>query len=450
MGAGALYSLYAALLLAGLIALTARSFRPIVARLRPHLADIVLVGAVALLYVLLSGDLLFHVSRLPYHDNAKYAFPFFHHMVDTLVQTGGFPYWLPYAGGGQPTFLYLNNTFLLHLPHVVAYILSPLYPGDINTLALWWWMIVLQNLAFALGVYLFLRLLLRERYSALFGFAVCLLSGITSGTLHQEQLMASIFYIPWVAIFFMRYIRDKSMLWGVLGALWLGFSLLSHYPHLVAYFWAIAGISYAVFHPGEVTTLVRERWRQLAVFGVIVCAMFAVDAVLLVGYLDRITSPLRHGAQQGVTFTYDMLTDSETLAVSSFHPHTLLHYLFPQTFYQMSTTDAMLLMPEPSGLSLGQWKLDNLTFYLGLIPLCFVVYAYAHVRGALIKALSLAVFLIFLLALGGESFGYYLLFKYLPMATLQRIPVHLANYINLLLIVIASLGFKAFVEAGHD
>lgn len=52
----------------------------------------------------------------------------------------------------------------------------------------------------------------------------------------------------------------------------------------------------------------------------------------------------------------------------------------------------------------------------------------------------------FFFALGANSYGYYLLYKFLPFANLQRLPVHLGNYINLFLVLLSVSGMQTFLE----
>lgn len=440
-----LYVAYASAFCAAFAYLSLRHLPFIKTKFNEHKADIALVGAISLFFILLNGELLFDTLYIPRHDNMKNDYPFFHHMIDTLVQDGTLPYWQPYAGGGQPTFIYLNNMFLLHLPHLISYVLFPFYAKSALTISIFWRMVILENLAFSLGVYLMLRAMLKDRFAALFGFAVCLLSGITVGTLHQEQLMASIFYIPWVGLCMTRFMRGGTLAWGILGGLLLGLSLLSHYPQLVAYFWGVTLLSHAVFNMREFRGMPGKR---LLLVALVLVPFVGFDALMMFQYVGRITSPLRYGAASGVEYSYSMLT-APAMSVSSLHPHTVLHYLFPETFHTMSTTDSLSFSKDMTGVALGQWKLDNLIFYIGLIPLFFVVYALIKVQSRMLKSLLLASALMLILALGANSFGYFLLYRYVPLSSFQRIPLHLANYINLYLVIIASMGFKAFMDKGQ-
>ncbi|MBI3251924.1 MAG: hypothetical protein HYZ52_01200 [Candidatus Omnitrophica bacterium] len=432
------YSFYFWFFLSAMGLLSLVNIRAVGRWVHRHLADIFCMTAAIGLFLVLSSDLWGTSRYQPRHDNWKYAFPFFDFFLDSLARTGELPYWNPYVNGGMPAFLWINHVFLFHLPHLMAYAVYPLAWHQVTTLQMYWFTLVVGNLIFSLGCYGVFRMLFFNRVAAIYGFVLCLFSGVTVGTLHQEQLMASIFYIPWVALFGILYFRSGRLPWGILSALFFGLSLLNHYPHLVFYFWGTVSLACAVFFSGNISEFFRKNGPRVRRFvflaGIFIPIFFLPIAVLYGHYKPLLVSPARDAQTMEVTASYDQIMNS--LETNSFNIHTLLHYIYPQTFFSI---------PQDHQL-FGQNRLDNFIFYLGLLPLFFALYEALKGKGAYRRPVLLSLGILFLLAMGGNSFGYFLLYKLIPFSNLQRLPVHVANYCNLLLILLSVGGVRTYLE----
>ena len=336
----------------------------------------------------------------------------------------------------------MNHVFLFHLPHLAAYVLYPLVWQKVTTLQMYWLVLIFGNLFFSLGCYGFFRVLFPNRVACLYGFVVCLFSGVTVGTLHQEQLMASIFYVPWAALFGILFFRSGKTAWVVLAALFFGLALLNHYPHLVFYFWGSLFVSFAVFSRKTILEFIREngtRVRRFIGLAAMLVPFFLLPIAWLYGhYKPLLVSPARDARSMGVAASYAQILDS--LETNSFNVHTLLHYVFPQTFFAI---------PQDHPL-FGQNRLDNFVFYLGLLPLFFAVFEAVKGKAAYRRPVLLALGILFLLAMGGHSFVYFILYKLMPFSNLQRLPVHMANYCNLLLILLSVGGCSSYLETARS
>ncbi|MBI3315590.1 MAG: hypothetical protein HYZ87_01260, partial [Candidatus Omnitrophica bacterium] len=436
-----IYSLYFCGFLAIMAGLSLGHLRALGGSVRRNALEIGCVLAAGALLLVLSADVLGGPRYLPRHDNWKYAFPFFDFFLNGLVESGTLPAWNPYVNAGMPSFLWLNHNFLFNLPHLLSYVLYPLVWRGVTTLQMYWLVLIFGNVMFSLGCYGFFRVLFSNRIAAVYGFVVCLFSGITVGTLHQEQLMASIFYIPWIGLFGVLFFRSGKLPWAVLTALFFGLSLLNHYPHLVFYFWGSVFVSFGVFSREDFAEFIRlngARVRQFILLAVVIAPLFLLPIALLYShYKPILVSAARDAQSMGVTASYSQILDS--LETNSFNIHTLLHYIYPQTFFAI---------PQDHQL-FGQHRLDNFVFYLGLLPLFFAVFEIFKGKRGYRRPVLLALGMLFLLAMGGNSFVYFVLYKLVPFSNLQRLPLHLANYCNFLLILLSVGGVRTYLETAR-
>jgi hypothetical protein len=429
-----IYYIYFFWFLGIFLTLTYVKIRLITSTLRNNWKEVLSLVSVIGLFLILNADVLFTDQYSVVYDNWDYIYPYFHFYLDALLQTRELPCWNPFLCGGQPTLIYTVNFLPFHLPHLFAYFIGPFVSSFTSTLLLFWWTIILENLVFSLGCYVLLRLLFAHWKYALFGFVVVLFSGITAGTLHVEALMASLFYIPWIWAGIVLLIRTRKWRWGLLSFLLLGFSLLHHYPQLVVYFWGILLISYVFVQWRDFKKFWTywKKWVPVVVIGGCLVLVLILPLIIIqVSYSPHLTSPYRGSEGLAVEYQYVHLFRG----IGSWNFHTLFHYLYPQTFFSLGTV-----------AQIGQVPRDDLEYYIGLLPLFLVIYEIVYGTSQLRKVLILALGLMFFLALGDYSFGYYVLYKLVPFAKLHRIPLQLANYCNLFLIMLAVSGLQTLLQ----
>lgn len=381
-------------------------------------------------YLMLNHGLLFGGAR-PVGDNYSYAFPYFNYLFQAFATTGTPPFWNPLVNHGEPTFLFINHAFLLHLPYIPFYILAP-YLQDVDPYHIFWAATIWANYLQALGITFLVFVLTRSSQIALFAMATALLSGISVGELHQMQVNASTLYIPWALGFLILWYRSEKKVFWYLFCWFNGISLINHYPHLVIYFWAVLGVSWCLMHRQDLPNAVAHV-RRLKFFhfsaGVLLCMVIALPTLwIFVEYLPQLLSPFRGELGQSLSAQYACITESANS--NSLNPHTLLHFFFPQGFMSIR--------------GLGQTGIsDNIIYYVGILPLFFAGYSLYSTPGSA-RTIKLAIFLLLVLGMGAHSFGYFFLYNYLPFANMQRIPLHVANYLSFLLIILASHGLYSF------
>lgn len=397
-----------------------------------HRIPLILGMLLTLFYLMLSQGLFWSNAR-PVGDNYLYAFPYFNYLFQSFAVTGAPPLWNPLVNHGEPTFLFINHTFLLHLPYIPFYLFAP-YLNNVDPYHIFWAAIFLASYLQALGIAFLVFVLTRSSKVALFAMTTALLSGISVGEFHQMQVNASTLYAPWALGFLVLWHRSGNKIFWYLFWWFLGFSLINHYPHLVIYFWSILGASWVLMHRKNLSNTVA-RVRRLGFLhfgaGVVLCIIIALPTLwIFIEYSSELISPYRGQLGQSLSMQYEFIT--ETANSNSLNLHTLLHFLFPQGFMAIH--------------GLGQTGVsDNIIFYIGLLPLFFAGYClYSTTDSA--RTFKLALLMVLLLGIGAYSFAYFFLYNYVPFSNMQRIPLHVANYLSLLLIILASHGLHSFTN----
>lgn len=158
-------------------------------------------------------------------DNIFYQMPDYVYFANSLLHGFGFPRWLPW-GGGVPIGLTLIP-FFNFLPHrlvgYLLYILLPFSPVVKYTLT-----ILLGMIITGIGWWLFLYKLTDSRYSATFGSLMIFWGGTGITIFHQEQILATMVWMPWIALTILQ-IRKHFNYILVLAVL-VGFSMTVHQP----------------------------------------------------------------------------------------------------------------------------------------------------------------------------------------------------------------------------
>lgn len=422
----------AACLCIAILALLYKRKDALVPLLHKHRSPLIWGLLLTLFYLMLSQG-VFWLDPRPVGDNYSYAFPYFNYLFQSFATTGTPPLWNPLVNHGEPTFLFINHTFLLHLPYIPFYLLAP-YLNDVDPYHVFWAATLLADYLQALGIAFLVFVLTRSSKVALFAMAIALLSGISVGELHQMQVNASTLYVPWALGFLILWYRSENKIFWYLFWWFFGFSLINHYPHLVIYFWSILGASWMLMHRKDLSNAVA-RVRRLRLFhfsaGVVLCTIIALPTLwIFIEYSSQLLSPYRGQLGQSLSMQYEFIT--KTADSNSLNLHTLIHFFFPQGFMAIH--------------GLGQTGVsDNIIFYIGILPLFFAGYClYSNTDSA--RTFKLALLLVLLLGMGAYSFAYFFLYNYIPFANMQRIPLHVANYFSFLLIILASQGLCSFTN----
>lgn len=225
----------------------------------------------------------------PLHDSRAFHFAAFEHIAGAISTGVGFPDWFATAGGVRIGFSQLNLGF--ELPHrLIGYFLY-------STVSMP--MLTAYKLAFVLGMALvglgwgiFLERAIHSAAGACIGVLAILLGG-TGAAYHQEQVLFTITFLPWLLLALHELKDDKRWLLVILAL--FGLLAVTHYPQIHLIGFVLLLITVAIIDP----RLIRERlhfpgWKLL----VAATLLFAAAAAPL-GYiyvhldgLDSLQRPL--------------------------------------------------------------------------------------------------------------------------------------------------------------
>lgn len=382
---------------------------------------------ISTLFFLFNYELIGSDSRM-LKDNFYYAFPFFNYILQSMSATGDFPLWNMYTNHGEPTFLFLNNNYLLHLPYIPFYFFAKFF-SNIDPIKVFWSAMVLANYLQALCLALLIYLIAKSKKIFIYALIISLFSGIAIGQLHQMQINASSLYVIITSIFLILWFNSEKKIYWYLSSFFLGCSLLNHYPHLVVYLLISITLSLYFFHK-PLCKEILIKISHLGLFHIALSAtLFLLVAspifILYFSYVDHYSSPFR-GASLLSSYEYLQITANR----NSMNIHTILHYIFPKVFFKTH---------------LGQSGPNNLIWYIGLLPLIFSIY-FLFTKNKSFTFLKMTIFIVFFLGLGAHSFGYFILYKIFPFAEMQRLPAHFGSYLTPLLIIASSIGLNSFIS----
>lgn len=166
-------------------------------------------------------------SGYPRADSWSYHVVNFEYFAEAFRQGAGFPEWYASAGGIRIGFSHINTGFAL--PHrLFGYALYALTP--LSVLTTYKLSVAFGVLLLGLGVGLFLERLTASVSGALVGSLAIMLGGVGATTVHQEQVVFTATWIPWILLALYEIKNDRRWLL-VIGGL-LGLSAVAHYPQI--------------------------------------------------------------------------------------------------------------------------------------------------------------------------------------------------------------------------
>jgi hypothetical protein len=392
--------------------------------------EIIALIFLTILFGVLNQDLLFNDTYRVVADNWRYDYPYFHYFLIHISQFDELPLWNFNVNAGEPLFLYLNHNYLLHIPHLISYIIYPYLKYFLSTSQMFWWSLLGSIWMFSIAMFFLCRSLFNSGYTAVIIFMVSLFSGTSSGVLHQEQIMASLFYIPIILLALHRYYLCNHAGWLILFSLFLGMAMINHYPHLPLYSLFIMCLVGLMFYRKEISQFFAGQYEKSNRNFILLAACFLVTIIMMSPsfliyneYSNKISSPYRNVSDVTKGVNYDFI--SKTRRNNSLNPHTLFRFLFPRSFDKVE--------------NIGQASLDNNIFYVGILPILIIIFGGFRMSTKPQKYWLSVVGIILFLGFGWFTFGYYLLFSLNNFFNLQRLPLHVADMVMFpLLLALAS------------
>ncbi|MEA2235490.1 MAG: hypothetical protein QOC81_214 [Thermoanaerobaculia bacterium] len=305
--------------------------------------ELVALGIVLTLVAAAFADVLFLHQAFYTRDISRIYYPE-RHVLRDIAYSGGFPFWNPRYGAGQP--MASNPAYeVFYPPQWLA--LLPSFSLGVRL------EIVLHFLIAALGMFVLLRSLRLRAEAAAFGAFTLALGGLTLSLTNLLPFLFSVAWMPWLAYFARRFLIDRRWRDFASAALVLGLILL-------------IGEQSMILQSG-VLLLAHALYRLRSARAVPIAAAIA-GAALLVG-LVQIIPALDHQRDSGraMTTPYEMVTRW------SLHPARPLELIAPNLFGRFSR-EAIYFWgaDDPSRLP---WIYS---FYFGLFGAALVIAGFLH------------------------------------------------------------------------
>jgi hypothetical protein len=267
-------------------------------------------------------------------DSYLFHWRIFDYVSQYLKFFGRFPEWDFRYGISLIPF---GNNFLLFMPYRwIGYALVAYFGVDSVTAYKVSFLIFGQGL-FLLGIFLFHKTLLKSKWAGLLAVVLACLSSLSFALFHQEQMLGTLFFIPWVGWALLKR-------YGILALALLGFSLNCHYPQLLFIYYGICFLGYGFFVPHRT----RFRVNHTA----ILCFLVALGPLIYsyARYNGTLRSSFRDQQRSIEAASFEDYQRVNKLGPSSVHPRNFS--LFLQTTFKPA--------PEYVG------DMDNLTFHATL------------------------------------------------------------------------------------
>ena len=206
-------------------------------------------------------------DRLVYHDSWRHGFPIFY-AVAKETTCRGLPRWLGVVDSGSPLIIYVMSFSLLQIVRLPALLLTGCLRLDVvPAMYVYQAQFVASYVALAGGMFVLGRLLFSRPLSALFLFVGTLYAGLFLDASHSGQVLAIIFWMPWIivaAVQFHRHGRTSTGAWFLSAAvLFACLGALDQYPHFMLLAAVTGGGLYVAVWRPPLRELVRRHASRL-------------------------------------------------------------------------------------------------------------------------------------------------------------------------------------------
>ncbi len=380
------------------------------------------LGLIAFNRALLPGAMLFGTD---YVAGAHMSREFVREVVGKLHQV---PLWYPAVFGGIP----YVDAVAGDLFYPSSVILRLFLPANQMTA----WNYFLHLLLAGAGAYLFLRSLrLSGAASFLAGLAYMFTGSIASLMYagHDAKIIVSAL-LPWLLLAIDRASRIRKLLWGLLGGVVIGLALLS--PHVqMSYYLLLAGFLYGLARMWVLWRGGKQKNNilRLAGLGLVMLlvgfGLYAVQALPLQYYMKF--SP--RGQDKGYAFATSY----------SMPPEEVVNTVWPEFSGLLDKNSDQ----GPTHLYWGRRDLKLHTEYIGVIPVLLATIGIAYSRRKRLKIFfcCLAGFAS-IVAFGGFTPLYYLVYYLIPGMSKFRSPAMIFNLVAFSVIGLAALGAESLLD----
>lgn len=385
-------------------------------------------------WILYGFDIYLDPRVLLPRDNTEVNFEMFSYMSQWIRYFGTFPNWFFSRNGGvwlEP----LTNNYQILLPYrAIGYLFVQAFSIP-DLLAYKIAFLLVGNGFFAWGLWLLGGQIFGPNLFRLLFVFTAMVTAMGLGSLHQEQVMATQFYVPFACYLLFR-ARENAFLFVPFASL-VGLSFTIHYPQLQVGFWFCILFSLVLCWE----QLFPQCRRLLGVFRqgkgiwLVVLAVFAFlisAGPLFYSYFkfrNSLSSNFRGQSDGIAAIDYEQYVNLRDMGSSSLLPSNALSYL-----------------QEDRPFSLTMGRADNNNLFAG-IALPFVLlllpwFGFAGRRFYFFLSLFLGLF-----SIGIHGPIPFLLWGILPGISLFRQWYHFTTLLNLSLVALSLLTLRAYLGA---
>ena len=373
---------------------------------------------------------------LIFHDAWKHNFPEVYGAARNSA-CGQFAHWLMSPDTGSPTVIYAISISLTQpIRALLMHWWACSQPQPFDAMLLYKLQIFVIYLGFALGMFVLGRVLFRHWLSAAYLAAATLFSGFCVDSVHADQAVVMVFWVPWCAAAMAMADRHagerRGALYVNLAALFFSLELLDQSPHLASLAAVCAASIYGAMRFERLCGILRQ-WRRL----------WPAALVLLVSAADLYVIHSRiyeYLPSQRVAITVHPSQFGQTGFIQ---PSAFFGAFFPLTF-----TAAFEEIASGYGWRAFIYRLDVTALYVGTLPLLLVfsLFPRGGLRGS---PLGWLVFSIVMVLISLQTSRLYLVLFHLPFFDLFRDYFHYFVYAVVGLLVVSGHGFDRLMYAAR-
>jgi hypothetical protein len=392
--------------------------------------------------------LALHADRFIVHDTWKHQFPILY-AVARESGCSGLATWLGRVDSGSPVLIYAISTSatqILRLP--TLWLMGCLGLDPLAAVSLYKAHVAAAYLVFAAGMYVLGRVLFTRALSAVYLLAATLFSGLFLDVSHSDQVLAILFWWPWIVtatvLAHRHWPTPRAHRCIVAAACFMSAEALDQYPHFLAVATVVGGaLAAAVWRPRLSMRGARLRYLWAVL---LIAAVTGVQLWLVRNAIVEYQPSLR------TSLTVDPAAFDETGFVQ---PTALIGSVLPVTFLERferlaSGAERWMVRTRPLAevrrvfrLRRGFiFHLDALVFSLGVVPLvlaaAFVVGARAARPRAWWTAFAVILFLVSL-----QQSGLYLLLVHVPFFDVFRSYFLYVAFVAFAVLVLSGYGLDA-------
>jgi hypothetical protein len=353
------------------------------------------------------------------------------YIVESIKHFGTVPLWDPQIYGGVPlASVGTMSGDYWYFPMTVLYWLK-LAPERIVVISYF-----LHVFLAGIGTYLFLR---AQRFSGTASFISAVGYMFTSSMVsliyagHDAKIAVSAL-LPWLLLFIDKTVGTRKLLWALLAGLVIGLALMS--PHVqMSYYLLLAAFFFALARIYQNYRVEKNRNNILKTLGmglVMLTAGFSLYAVQALTLQDYIKFSAR-GQDKGYAYATSY----------SMPPEEIVNIVWPE-FSGLIDKDSG---ERPTHRYWGRRDLKLHTEYVGVIPFLLALIGLLYSKRKKLKLFFILFGLFALIvAFGGYTPLYYLIYYLIPGMSKFRSPAMIFNLFSFAVAVLAAAGVQALMD----